>query len=93
MLRSYKVAQVPCRNRTIVGSFTKKAVSSHDVVSLIESFNDRWQRISCPQFVQNEINFLPRRGHTLVAKIRRLTKFREWGDTVHVEIRQCEIPR
>jgi hypothetical protein len=41
----------------------------------------------------NEINFLPRQSHTLVAKIRTLLKFRGRGDTVHVEIRQCEILR
>jgi hypothetical protein len=55
-----------------------------DLMRLLSSFellNDRWQRVPCPKIRSNEINFLPRPGHTRVPKIRKLIKSRE-GETL-----------
>jgi hypothetical protein len=67
-----------------------------DLIRLLSSFellNDRWQRVPCPKIRSNEINFPPRQGHTRVPKIREIYKNTGRGGAVHVEIRQCEIPR
>ena len=45
--------------------------------SSFELLNDRWQRVPCPKIRSNEINFLPRQGHTRVSKIRKFIKSRE----------------
>jgi hypothetical protein len=57
---------------------TKKPVSSHEVAELIEFLSDRWQRVPCSAIRPNEINFLPRWGHSHVPKIRQLIKIRGW---------------
>jgi hypothetical protein len=69
----------------------KKPISSHEVAESIRSLNRRCQHILCPTIRPNEINFLPQPRHTGVQKIRKLIELRD-GDTVHVEIRQCEVP-